>query len=79
MLFSNVNHVALADPRFLPLYEMANDLEAVLYIHPTHPLGVEAMTEYWLMRWSDFFRYDASPLRTRLRRHPEKFPKITWL
>src|ERR1700691_662252 len=40
MLFSNVNGVALADPRFLPLYELANDLGAVLYIHPTHPLGV---------------------------------------
>ena len=33
MLFSNVNGVALADPRFYPLFELANDLEAVLYIH----------------------------------------------
>jgi len=29
MLFSNVNHIALADERFYPLYELANDLEAV--------------------------------------------------
>lgn len=49
MLFSNVNGVALADDRYRPLYETADALGAVLYIHPTHPVGVEAMTEYWLM------------------------------
>ncbi len=49
MLFSNVNGVALSDQRFWPLYEKASDLGAVLYIHPTEPVGVEAMTEYWLM------------------------------
>ncbi len=49
MLFSNVNGVALADERFWPLYERADALEAVLYIHPTNPVGVEAMTDYWLM------------------------------
>ncbi|NIP60002.1 MAG: amidohydrolase family protein, partial [Gemmatimonadetes bacterium] len=41
--------VALADPHFRPLYETAHQRKAVLYIHPIHPLGVEAMTEYWLM------------------------------
>jgi len=49
MLFSNVNGVALADERYWPLYERVNDAGAVLYIHPTFPVGVEAMTEYWLM------------------------------
>ena len=49
MLFSNVNGVGLDDKRFWPLYEAANDLGAVFYIHPTHPVGVEAMTDYWLM------------------------------
>jgi len=49
MLFSNVNGVALSDRRFWPLYELANDLGAILYIHPTNPVGVEAMQEYWLM------------------------------
>ncbi len=48
MLFSNVNGVALSDPRFWPLYELANKRNAVLYIHPTFPVGVEAMTEFWL-------------------------------
>src|SRR5215467_792104 len=49
MLFSNVNGVALSDARFHPLYEIANEHDAVLYIHPSHPVGVEAMLDYWLM------------------------------
>jgi len=49
MVFSNVNHVALADERFAPLWKKANDLGAVIYIHPTDPAGVEAMMDYWLM------------------------------
>src|SRR6185295_7824790 len=49
MVFSNVNHVALADERFAPLWKKADDLGAIIYIHPTDPAGVEAMLEYWLM------------------------------
>ncbi len=49
MLFSNVNGVGLDDERYRPLFEKADELGAVLYIHPSHPLGVEAMEEYWLM------------------------------
>ncbi|HET9369210.1 MAG TPA: amidohydrolase family protein, partial [Vicinamibacterales bacterium] len=49
MLFSNVNGVGLDDQRFWPIYEIADDRGAVLMIHPTYPVGVETMTEYWLM------------------------------
>src|SRR6266849_8099088 len=49
MVFSNINGVALSDQRFWKLYEAANELEAVLHIHPTNPVGVEAMLDYWLM------------------------------
>ena len=49
MVFSNVNHVALADKRFAPLWKKADDLGAVIYIHPTDPAGVGAMRDYWLM------------------------------
>ena len=45
MLFSNVNGVPLADARYLPLYQKADELGAVLHIHPMYPLGVEAMKE----------------------------------
>lgn len=48
-LFSNANGTALSDPRFWPLYERADALKVVFFIHPTYPLGVEAMSEYMLM------------------------------
>ncbi len=54
MLFSNVNGIGLDDERFWPLYEVANDRDAVLMIHPTYPVGVEAMAEYWLMPLNGF-------------------------
>lgn len=49
MVYSNVNGVPLSDARYWSLWERANDLRAVVYIHPTYPVGVEAMTDYWLM------------------------------
>ena len=49
MVFSNVNHVPLADRAFEPLWAKADELGAVIYIHPTDPAGVEAMLDYWLM------------------------------
>lgn len=49
MIFGNVNGTPLWDRRFWPLWQHASERRAVLYIHPTFPLGVEAMREYWLM------------------------------
>lgn len=49
MLHSNVNGISLSDRRFWPLFEKAHELKAVFYIHPSFPVGVEAMTDYWLM------------------------------
>lgn len=80
MLFSNVNGVALADQRFWPLYEAANSLDAVLHIHPTDPVGVEAMTEYWLMPLVGFLM-DTTLAAAKLvfAGVPEKFPRIRWV
>ena len=92
MLFSNVNGVALSDQRFWPLYEVANDRGAVLYIHPTDPVGVEAMQEYWLMPLVGFLMdttLAAASQRLGLEWAwaatslvfagvPERFPKIKW-
>lgn len=79
MLFSNVNGVGLDDQRFWPLYEAANDLGAVLYIHPTHPLGVEAMTDYWLMPLVGFLM-DTTLAAAKIvfGGVPERFPRIQW-
>jgi aminocarboxymuconate-semialdehyde decarboxylase len=79
MLFSNVNGVGLDDQRFWPLYEAANDLDAVLYIHPTHPVGVEAMTDYWLMPLVGFLM-DTTLAAAKIvfAGVPERFPRIRW-
>lgn len=80
MLFSNINGVALADERFWPLYEVANDRAAVLHIHPTSPVGVEAMTEYWLMPLVGFLM-DTTLAAAHLvfSGVAERFPNIKWV
>jgi aminocarboxymuconate-semialdehyde decarboxylase len=79
MVFSNINGVALSDDRFLPVWEVANDLGAVIHIHPTSPVGVEAMKDYWLMPLVGF------PLDTTLAAASlvfsgvvERLPRIKW-
>jgi aminocarboxymuconate-semialdehyde decarboxylase len=80
MLFSNINGVALADSRYWPLYEAANALGAVLHIHPTNPVGVEAMTEFWLMPLVGFLM-DTTLAAAQLvfAGVPERFPRIRWV
>ncbi|MGH9720220.1 MAG: amidohydrolase family protein [Bryobacteraceae bacterium] len=80
MLFGNVNGVALSDARFRPLYEAANDLDAVLYIHPTSPPGVEAMTDFWLMPLVGFL-FDTTLAAAKLvfSGVVERFPRIRWV
>ncbi len=80
MVFSNINGVALSDERFRPVWEVANDLGAVIHIHPTSPLGVEAMRDFWLMPLVGF------PLDTTLAAASlvftgtaKRFPKIRWV
>lgn len=80
MVFSNVNGMALSDPRLWPLYEVADDLEAVMHIHPTSPAGVEAMTEYWLMPLVGFL-FDTTLAAAKLvfSGVVERFPRIRWV
>jgi aminocarboxymuconate-semialdehyde decarboxylase len=80
MLFSNVNGVALSDERFWPLYEAADALGAVLHIHPTSPVGVEAMTEYWLMPLVGFpFDTTLAAATLVFSGVPVRFPRIRWV
>lgn len=78
-LHSNVNGVALSDRRFWPLYEKADELKAVFDIHPSFPVGVEAMTEYWLMPLVGF-TFDTTLTAAKLvfSGVVEKFPNIRW-
>ena len=80
MLFSNVNGVALADPRYEPLYEEADARGAVLHIHPTFPVGVEAMKDYWLMPLVGFLM-DTTLAAAHLvfAGVMERYPRINWV
>jgi len=80
MVFSNINGVALWDQRFWKFYETANELEAVLHIHPTNPVGVEAMMEYWLMPLVGFL-FDTTLAAAGLvfSGVAERFPRIRWV
>jgi len=80
MLFSNVNGVALADARYEPLWQRADALGALLYIHPTNPVGVEAMTDFWLMPLVGF-PWDTTLAAAKLvfSGVVERFPKIRWV
>jgi aminocarboxymuconate-semialdehyde decarboxylase len=80
MVFSNVNHVALADERYAPLWKKADELKAVIYIHPTDPAGVEAMMDYWLMPLVGF-PMDTTLAASRLvfSGVVERHPHIRWV
>jgi aminocarboxymuconate-semialdehyde decarboxylase len=79
-LHSNINGVALSDKRYWPLYEKANELGAVFDIHPSFPVGVEAMKEYWLMPLIGFpFDTTLAAAKLVFSGVVEKFPEIKWI
>jgi aminocarboxymuconate-semialdehyde decarboxylase len=80
MLHSNVNGVSLSDQRFWPLYDKADELKAVFYIHPSFPVGVEAMTDYWLMPLVGFpFDTTLAAAKLVFSGVVEKYPGIKWV
>ncbi len=80
MVFGNVNGVALSDERFWPLYAKADELGAVFYVHPTYPVGVEAMSEYWLMPLVGFtFDTTLAAAGIVFSGVVEHFPRIKWV
>ena len=80
MVFSNVNGTGLDDAAYMPLWEKADELGAVIYIHPAHPVGVEAMEKYWLMPLVGFLM-DTTLAAGKLvfSGVVERFPRIRWV
>jgi len=80
MLFSNAGGVPLADDRFLPVYERLERVGAVVYIHPTFPVGVEVMEKYMLMPMVGFLM-DTTLAAAALvyAGIVERYPGITWV
>lgn len=79
MVYGNAAGTPLADDRFLPVWEEADRAGAVVYIHPTYPLGVEAMEEYMLMPLVGFL-FDTTLAAAHLvyAGIPDRFPGIRW-
>jgi aminocarboxymuconate-semialdehyde decarboxylase len=80
MVFSNINGAALSHQRFWPVWDAANQLGAVIHIHPTNPVGVEAMLDYWLMPLVGFLM-DTTLAAASLvfSGVAERFPNIKWV
>ena len=55
-------------------------LGAIIHIHPTDPVGVEAMTDYWLMPLVGFL-FDTTLAAAKLvfAGVPERYPNIKWV
>jgi aminocarboxymuconate-semialdehyde decarboxylase len=80
MVFSNVNGTPLAAPAFEPLWKKANELNAVIYIHPAHPHHVEAMEEFWLTALVGFlFDTTLAAAHLTFAGVPERYPNIKWV
>jgi aminocarboxymuconate-semialdehyde decarboxylase len=80
MLHSNINGTPLSDQSFWPLYEKAHDLNAVFFIHPSFPVGVEAMMDYWLMPLVGFpFDTTLAAAKLVFSGAVEKYPGIRWV
>ncbi|MEE2708460.1 MAG: amidohydrolase family protein [Gemmatimonadota bacterium] len=79
-IYSNANGTAISDPCFWPMYERANDLDVVFFVHPTFPAGVEAMEEYMLMPLVGFLM-DTTLATASLvfSGVVERFPNLKWV
>ena len=79
-VFSNINGTELIDQRFWPLYEKASELNLIFDIDPTFPVGVEAMSNYWLMPLLGF-AFDTTLTAAKLvfSGVVERFPGIKWI
>jgi aminocarboxymuconate-semialdehyde decarboxylase len=80
MLFSNASGVPLSEDRFWPVYERLDELGAVVYIHPTYPVGVEVMEKYMLMPMVGFLMDTTLAAASLIYSGTvERFGNLTWV
>ena len=80
LLFSNVNGAMLSEEQFWPIYDVANQHGAILHIHPTNPVSVDQMKNYWLMPLVGFL-FDTTLAAASLvfAGVPQRYPRIKWV
>jgi aminocarboxymuconate-semialdehyde decarboxylase len=80
MLFSNASGVPLADDCFAPVFAALDRARAVVYIHPTYPVGVEVMERYMLMPMVGFLMDTTLAAASLVYAGVvERHPGITWV
>jgi aminocarboxymuconate-semialdehyde decarboxylase len=80
MLLSNASGVPLSDDRFLRVFQALDRAGAVVYIHPTYPVGVEVMEKYMLMPMVGFLMDTTLATASLVYAGVvERFPRITWV
>lgn len=80
MLLSNASGVPLSEDQFWPVYERLDRLGAVVYIHPTYPVGVEVMEKYMLMPMVGFLMDTTLATASLIYSGTvERFGGITWV
>jgi len=80
MLLSNASGMPLSDDRFLPVFEALNRAGAVVYIHPTYPVGVEVMEKHMLMPMVGFLMDTTLAAASLVYAGVvERFPAIRWV
>lgn len=80
MLLSNASGVPLSEDQFWPVYERLDRLGAVVYIHPTYPVGVEVMEKYMLMPMVGFLMDTTLATASLIYSGTvERFRGITWV
>lgn len=80
MLLSNASGVPLSDDRFEPVFRALHEAKAVVYIHPTYPVGVEVMEKYMLMPMVGFLMDTTLATASLVYAGVvERFPGITWV
>lgn len=76
LLFSHVNERHLDDPAYFPLFELLEELEAPIFLHPTSPRALDGIEEYRLTAILGFL-FDTTVAVARLifsgviERHPK--------
>ena len=77
-IFSNYQGVYLGDPRLLPLMQVLNELEAMVFLHPVTPVKPAAIT---LPSFLFEFTFDTTRAAVNMLYNGtyRKFPRIRWL
>lgn len=77
MMFSNVMGMPISDKRFWPIYEMAEQYDQPIYIHPTKPVMANEMQEYGLESMLGYvFDTSLAALKLILSGVFEKYPNL---